>query len=89
MGLKSKQVTCRYGVTYMAMFKGSAGEISRGFDLMSRCCCWVCTNLECENPRNEKIDGCGQICGLYTKTPYCQDDIMTGIENESNQVFNK
>lgn len=81
MGIKTKSITCRYGVTYIAAFKGSPGETERGFDLMSRCCCWVCTNLECKTPHNEKLDNCGQICKLYTKTPYCQDDIMTDIKN--------
>lgn len=80
MAVKTKPVTCRYGVTYIATFNGSKGAIERGFDLMTRCCCWVCTNIDCKDPRNEKLENCGKVCELYTKVPYCQDDIMTDIE---------
>lgn len=72
---RTQEVTCRYGVTYMATFDGTKGAVARSFDLMTRCCCWMCTNLECAEPRNEKLENCGNVCELLTKHPYCHDDL--------------
>lgn len=70
---KTRQVTCRYGVEYeVTGLKGSEGEIARLVGMLGRCCCWVCHNRECKTPRNERIEGCGQWCQLYTKQPYCE-----------------
>lgn len=72
---KTKEVTCRYGVTYLVMFRGTKEEIAHNFDLMTKCCCWVCHNHECTEPRNEVFSECGKVCELWTKTPYCHDKL--------------
>ena len=84
MGTKTNSVTCRYGVTYTVTFKGSAGEIARSFDLMSNCCCWVCHNRECTEPRDEILPECGRICEIWTKVPYCQGKLLTDIITKNN-----
>ena len=71
---KTKEVTCRYGVTYPATFTGSPGAVARTFDLMTRCCCWVCHNHDCKPPitRNEKLDNCGEVCKIFgVNSTYC------------------
>lgn len=78
-----KKVTCRYGVEYTVDPKGTEGEIERFCDLMSRCCCWVCHNRECKQPRNEVIKDCQNVCDLFTKTPYCEiSGILTDRDSE-------
>ena len=72
---KTKEVTCRYGVTYPVTFKGSKAEIARSFDLMTRCCCWVCHNQGCEIPHNEVLPDCQKVCEIWTKVPYCHDKL--------------
>jgi hypothetical protein len=72
---KTKEVTCRYGVTYPVTFKGSKAEIARSFDLMTRCCCWVCHNQGCETPHNEVLPDCQKVCEIWTKVPYCHDKL--------------
>lgn len=72
---KSQEVTCRYGITYTVTFTGNKAAIARGVELMTRCCCWVCHNLDCKEPRNEKIPECQNVCEIWTKTPYCNDKI--------------
>lgn len=76
---ETRNVTCRYGVSYPVMFKGDKGAVERGFDLMSRCCCWICHNLKCENPRNEKLPDCNLVCELWTKKHYCEDNIEESV----------
>lgn len=65
--------TCRYGVTYECCWRGSYGEIWRAWDLMRRCCCWVCHNHDCKEPKNEIIKDCNHNCDLWTKVPYCEN----------------
>ena len=72
---RTKEVTCRYGVTYSVMFRGTKEEITHSFDLMTKCCCWVCHNHECIEPRNEVFPECGKVCELRTKIPYCHDKL--------------
>lgn len=65
---KTKEVTCRYGITYEATFFGKKGAIERAFDHLTRCCCFCCYNQECNEctePRYEKIPDCGYICEIY------------------------
>ena len=69
---KSKEVTCRYGITYEVEGVGTEGAILRLFDMLSKCCCWVCHNRGCKEPRNEIIPDCGEVCQIYTKIPYCK-----------------
>ena len=69
----SVECTCRYGVTYTTEWKGSYGSIWRGWDLMQRCCCWVCHNHNCKEPRNEVIKNCGNACELWSHTHYCEN----------------
>ena len=66
------ECTCRYGITYITEWKGSYGAIWRGWDLMRRCCCWVCHNHDCKEPRNEIIKDCGYSCELWSKKHYCE-----------------
>ena len=67
------ECTCRYGVTYTTEWKGSYGAIWRAWDLMQRCCCWVCHNHNCKEPRNEIIKNCGNSCELWSHTHYCEN----------------
>lgn len=70
---KSKEVTCRYGVTYKLDAIGpTEGSIIRLFDLMTYCCCWVCHNRDCKYPKNEIVSDCNNVCKIYTKIPYCK-----------------
>ena len=68
---KNCTVTCRYGITYDVEFIGTQAEIARGCQLMGRCCCWVCHNRDCKEPRNEVIKDCDKVCDIYTSIPYC------------------
>jgi len=67
------KITCRYGVEYKIMAYGEKGAQARLEELLSRCCCWVCHNRDCEHPRNEIVHDCKEVCSLYTKTPYCRN----------------
>ena len=75
-----KKVTCRYGVTYKATFSGSSGAVARTFDLMTRCCCWVCHNHDCKPPitRNEILEDCGEVCKIFSgsNSTYCRKEKM-------------
>lgn len=70
-------VTCRYGVTYTYEANGSKGARARLHDLLSRCCCFVCHNHNCTEPRDERLEECDHTendllnCTLFTKVPYC------------------
>lgn len=67
-----KTITCRYGISYEVEFKGTKGEIIRGFNHCEKCCCWTCYNHDCKEPRNEIIQNCGHICEIWTKKHYCE-----------------
>ena len=67
-----KKVTCRYGVEYELKASGTTGEFLRLFELMTRCCCWVCHNRACKTPRNEVVEECHENCKLWTNMPYCK-----------------
>lgn len=69
---KKKLVTCRYGISYEVEFKGTKGEIWRGFNHCETCCCWTCYNYDCKEPRNEIIKDCFNICEIWTKKHYCE-----------------
>ena len=66
------ECTCRYGITWIGDWTGSFGELWRAWDLMGRCCCWVCHNHDCKEPRNEIIENCGNSCELWSKIHYCE-----------------
>lgn len=66
------ECTCRYGITWIGDWTGSFGELWRAWDLMRRCCCWVCHNHDCKEPRNEIIKNCGNSCELWSKIHYCE-----------------
>lgn len=69
---KNCTVTCRYGITYDVEFIGTKSSIARGCDLMTRCCCWVCHNHDCQEPRNEIIEGCHSVCEIWFKKHCCE-----------------
>lgn len=71
-------VTCRYGITYTYnVTSGSKGARARLNELLSNCCCFVCHNHDCAEPRDERLDICDTMephllkCSIYTKSPYC------------------
>ena len=65
-------ITCRYGKTYSVRLEGSQGAKHRTIQMLQNCCCWVCYNRSCAQPKNEILPDCQNVCELYTKTPYCQ-----------------
>lgn len=68
-----KTITCRYGVKYTVKTMGNRGAQRKLWDLLGRCCCWVCHNRHCEEPKDEILPDCKEICtAFYTKTPYCK-----------------
>jgi hypothetical protein len=69
---KIYSVTCRYGVHHNVVIKGNKAAVQRTIDMLSQCCCFVCFNHNCNNPKDEKIDGCNNVCKLFTNTPYCK-----------------
>lgn len=62
---KTKEVTCRYGITYETTFSGTRGAVERSFNHLTVCCCWCCYNHDCTEPRDEKISDCGNVCEIY------------------------
>ena len=69
---KSREVTCRYGVTYTTEFQGNKGAIERSFKHCETCCCWTCFNHDCKEPRNEILPNCGEVCEIWTNEKhYC------------------
>ena len=70
---ETRKIKCRYGVEYTHTFEGSRGANARTFQLMEKCCCWVCHNRECKNPKNEILDDCHYVCELWAETGkhYC------------------
>jgi len=69
---RTANITCRYGVKYTETAYGSAGAIGRLFEMLSRCCCYVCHNHDCKQPRERKLRNCEHDCEIYTREPYCQ-----------------
>lgn len=69
---KTCTVTCRYGITYDVEFIGTKAEITRGCQLMEKCCCWVCHNHKCKEPKNEILKDCDKVCDIWTNKPYCE-----------------
>lgn len=69
---RTEKVTCRHGVTYSVTANGSSGAILRLWEMLSRCCCFVCYNHNCKTPHLRKLRNCKHDCELYTRTPYCQ-----------------
>ena len=69
---KTKEVTCRYGVTYETTFVGTMGAVERAFDNLTRCCCFCCYNHNCTESRNEKILDCGNVCEIYGMNHPCE-----------------
>lgn len=78
------ECTCRYGITYTTKWNGYYGTIWRSWNLMRRCCCWVCHNHDCKEPRNEIIKNCGNSCELWSKIHYCEKK-----ENKSEKDIEK
>lgn len=70
------KVTCRYGVEYEVEFTGTRGAVQRSVNLMGRCCCWVCHNKACDQPRNEALKDCGNVCEMWTKKHYCDTALL-------------
>ena len=71
-------VTCRYGITYTTQFVGSKAAIARTAELMTRCCCWCCHNRKCQEPRNEILPDCHNVCELWTGDEhYCTMKVKT------------
>ena len=67
-------VTCRYGKIYSVRLQGRNAEKIRTIRMLERCCCWVCYNRGCQQPKNEALPDCNTVCELFTRTPYCQRD---------------
>ena len=65
-------ITCRYGIQYEVELHGSQGAKARTVDMLNKCCCFVCHNHDCKEPRDEKIPNCGHVCSFYTDKPYCK-----------------
>lgn len=72
MTTTTHHITCRYGVAYFCQLEGTKAAKARTVQMLQRCCCWVCHNRDCKEPRNEKLQGCGRSCSLYTREPYCK-----------------
>ena len=71
---KHKRITCRYGVKYTVPCEGTSGEKRRLAEMLSKCCCFVCYNRLCKEPRDERLEGCQKVCLRFTKKPYCEKD---------------
>lgn len=84
---KTKEITCRYGVTYKETLSGTAGEIGRTFDWLTRCCCWCCYNHDCKEPREEKLDEneCCEACSVFSKVRFCDKEPILGEALNNNQ----
>lgn len=59
-------VTCRHGVKYSVLARGTYAESMRLAKMLTNCCCYVCHNRHCENPIEGKQD-CKNECELYGK----------------------
>lgn len=66
------KVTCRYGVEYNIKLIGSKGACARTVDMLSKCCCFVCHNHDCQSPHDEKIE-CSNECKFYFKSKPCEN----------------
>lgn len=66
-------MTCRYGITYNVELHGSEGAKWRTIDMLGKCCCFVCHNHDCKEPRDERIP-CSMWCQIYgAKTHWCEE----------------
>lgn len=69
--MKEYEIKCRHGVTYKVEFSGSKAAIARTIKMLENCCCYVCYNRDCIQPRTGKQE-CKNECELYTKDKYCE-----------------
>lgn len=69
--MKDIEITCRNGIKYETKLKGSKGEILRTVDMLSKCCCWVCFNHNCNCPDKIIPQNCNNYCELFTDNHYC------------------
>lgn len=58
------KITCRHGVQYDVVLKGTRGAIARTTQMLSNCCCYVCHNHDCQSPMKGKQE-CKNECELY------------------------
>lgn len=58
------KITCRHGVQYDVVLRGSRGAIARTTQMLSNCCCYVCHNHDCQTPIKGKQE-CKNECELY------------------------
>lgn len=65
-----RKVTCRYGIEYSVEIKGTRGVAWRTIDMLSKCCCFVCYNHDCKEPKDEIIP-CHNECLLFSKRTFC------------------
>lgn len=72
-------ITCRYGKTYSVRLEGRNAEKIRAILMLQECCCWVCYNRSCAQPKNEILPDCQNVCKLFFKKAPC------GIEQEDKQ----
>lgn len=80
--MKKYNIKCRYGIEYTIELSGSKGAIARTRELLSRCCCWICHNHDCQTPKNEPVRECGNVCEFYTRKPFCQRKEKDHEENK-------
>ena len=75
--MKKYKVTCRYGIEYEVEYSSryTNGECMRGVNMLKECCCFVCHNHDCKEPRDEKID-CKDECRLFFKNKPCETKII-------------
>ena len=58
------KVVCRHGIEYYLLAIGTEGEVNRLKEILSKCCCYVCHNRDCEIPIEGKQE-CLNECKLY------------------------
>ena len=70
---KKYKVKCRYGIEYEISFLSQyeKGACVRTVNMLNQCCCFVCHNHSCKEPRDEKID-CHDECKYYWKSKPCE-----------------
>ena len=79
------RVKCRYGVEYELEAASRGGPVRRLLDLLTSCCCFVCHNRGGTEPRDEKIENCGNVCELFNseKAPFCGTTKTNRKENDN------
>ena len=65
------KVVCRHGTEYSLFVRGTRGEVHRLKEILSKCCCYVCPNRDCETPIEGKQE-CKNECELYDKR-FCEN----------------